>query len=618
MRILMATTTVLLAGLLVSVSEATINWNNLIGHGFRHFEKKKTTYAPPEKPLRQEYDFIIVGAGTAGCALANRLSENPQWNILLIEAGTEPSVLTDVPILAAYFQLTESDWSYKTEPQRGACLAMEGGRCNWPRGKVIGGSSVLNYMVYTRGNKLDYDSWAQAGNHGWSFQDVLPYFRKAEDMQIPGLGNSYYHHRGGPVTVSHPRYHTPLATAFVSAGMEKGYLVNDYNGGIQTGFSYIQGSLRNGERCSSARAYLQPARGRGNLHVKRDATVSKVLIDPRTKKTYGVEFIHKGRTHTVRSTKEVILSAGTINTPQVLMLSGIGPAEHLRQLRIPVLQNLRVGDNLQDHIAMGGLSFLVNDTVSLASDRLMRDFSALLEYHTRKSGPFTVPGGVEAIAFFNTKRAPQSTRYADYPDIELFFLGGTLSSQDVLRRAFGIRQDVFNAVFGPLTGRDGWMVFPMLLRPRSKGRIRLRSANPLDKPLIDPNYFSDNEDLEVIVDGILATIELSKTRAMQRYKSVLNTLPIPACARHGFGTRNYWRCATRHITLTIYHHTGTAKMAPYWDQTAVVNHRLKVYGVGGLRVADASIMPNVPSGHTNAPTFMIAEKAADMIKQDWS
>ncbi|XP_046386925.1 glucose dehydrogenase [FAD, quinone]-like isoform X2 [Ischnura elegans] len=614
MRCTPGLTTVLLAACLTTITEGT--WERILERKFNHFMKKKTNYSPPERRLKGEYDFVIVGAGTAGCTLAARLSEYSWWSVLLIEAGTDASVLTDVPILAAYFQLTDSDWSYKTEPQRGACLAMEGSRCNWPRGKVIGGSSVLNYMVYTRGNAKDYDAWAEAGNQGWSYQDVLPYFRKAEDMQVPGLGNSPYHGRGGPVTVSHPRYHTPLAAAFVASGIEKGYPLNDYNGPYQTGFSFLQGSLRNGERCSSARAYLEPAKRRTNLDVKREATVTKILISPSTKRAYGVEYIHKGRTYTVRAKKEVILSAGTINTPQLLMLSGIGPQEHLRQMGIPVLQNLRVGDNLQDHIAMGGLSFLVNQSVSLDSQRLQRDTSSLLQYYIHKTGPFTVPGGVEAIAFFGTKRQPQSLRMSDYPDIELFFLGGTLAQQEMLRKAFGIREDVFNAVFKPVKGIDGWMVFPMLLRPKSKGWIRLKSRNPLDKPLVDPNYFADPEDVEIIVDGIMATIDLSRTRSLQYFGSVLNTLPIPACAPYGFGTRDYWRCATRQITLTIYHHTGTAKMGPIWDSTAVVNERLKVYGVGGLRVVDASIMPNVPSGHTNAPVYMIAEKAADMIKQD--
>ncbi|XP_046386920.1 glucose dehydrogenase [FAD, quinone]-like isoform X1 [Ischnura elegans] len=607
--------TMLLAACLTIITEASI-WNDILGTKFKYIMELKTEYSPPERPLKSEYDFVIVGAGTAGCALAARLSEYPWWNVLLIEAGTNAPILTDVPLLAGYFQLTDIDWSYKTEPQKGACLAMEGSRCNWPRGKVIGGSSVLNYMVFTRGNARDYDAWAQAGNHGWSFQEVLPYFRKMEDMQVPGLENSYYHGRGGPVTVSYPRYRTPLADAFVASGSEKGYPLVDYNGAHQTGFSILQGSLRNGDRCSSARAYLEPTKKRTNLDVKREAMVTKILISPSTKTAYGVEYIHEGRTYTVRAKKEVILSAGTINTPQLLMLSGIGPQEHLREIGIPVLQDLRVGDNLQDHLAMGGLSFLVNQTVALDSERLFRDPVSFLNYLIRKNGPYTVPGGVEAIAFFETERQQKSFGTLDYPDVELFFLGGTLASQEALQEAFGIKDDVFNAVFKQVKGIDGWMVFPMLLRPKSKGWIRLKSKNPLDKPLIDPNYLADPEDVETIVDGIMATIELSKTKAFQKYGSALNTLPIPACASHGFGTRDYWRCATRQITLTLYHTTGTAKMGPIWDSTAVVNERLKVYGVGGLRVVDASIMPNVPSGHTNAPVFMIAEKAADMIKQD--
>ncbi|XP_046386917.1 glucose dehydrogenase [FAD, quinone]-like isoform X2 [Ischnura elegans] len=620
MRGILVVALVLLGTLSTVSTQGSDKWNYLqsvmalITAGSSHHSS-----APPDKTLLPEYDFVVVGAGTAGCVVANRLTENPNWKVLLIEAGRDENFLMDVPLLANYFQFTDSNWKYRTERQTGACLGMKDGKCNWPRGKVMGGSSVLNYMMYTRGNKMDYDRWAEQGNEGWSYRDVLPYFMKVENMAVPNLDKSPYHQKGGPVTISYPAFHTPLATAFLKAGEELGYNVTDYNGATQTGFSYIQTSTGNGERSSSSRAYIQPIRNRKNLSVKREALVTKVLIDPRSMKAYGVQMVMGGRTLVVRARMEVIVSAGAINTPQLLMLSGVGPKEHLNKIGVPVIADLRVGENLQDHIACGALNFLVNESVSLSTDKIINDPSSVVDYAQKRKGPLTVPGGVEAIAFVNT-RLPRKAedQIPDFPDVELFFIGGLLANQPIVRGAFGIRDDIYGAAYAPTEGMDGWTVFPMLLRPRSRGKILLKSRDPFQKPLIMPNYFEDPYDLEVIVDGVFTTIALSKTKAFQRFGSRLNTLPIPPCRKFKITSRDYWRCATRHITLTIYHHVGTAKMGPQSDPTAVVDPRLRVYGIKGLRVIDASIMPTVPTAHTNAPTFMLAEKGCDMIKEDWA
>lgn len=268
----------------------------------------------------REYDFIVVGGGSAGAVVASRLSEIEHWNVLLLEAGGDETEISDVPLMAGYLQLSKLDWKYKTEPSGRACLAMKGGRCNWPRGKVLGGSSVLNYMLYLRGNRQDFDNWEALGNPGWSYNDVLPYFKKSEDNQNPYLAQTMYHGQGGPLTVGEAPYHTPLAAAFVEAGIEMGYENRDLNGEKTTGFMIAQGTIRKGSRCSSSKAFLRPAKNRPNLHIAMHAHVTKVLIDSQTKTAFGVEFLRDKRIHYVRATKEVIVSGGSINSPQILMV----------------------------------------------------------------------------------------------------------------------------------------------------------------------------------------------------------------------------------------------------------------------------------------------------------
>ena len=307
------------------------------------------------------------GGGSAGAVLANRLSENPAWNILLLEAGPDESEASDVPVLANNLQLGAFDWKYKTEPQPGrACLGHKGARCNWPRGKVLGGSSVLNYMLYVRGNRGDYDAWSQAGNTGWSYEEVLPYFKKSEDNRNPYLARDRRHHgTGGLLTVQEPPWKTPLAVAFVEAGVEMGYDNRDCNGARQTGFMLPQATIRRGSRCSTAKAFLRQARDRDNLDIALGSHVMKILIDPGSKKAYGVKLWRDGRMYSVFSRREVVLSAGALNSPQLLMLSGIGPAPHLSALGIPLMADLSVGRNLQDHYGLLSLRGVINLTYKI-------------------------------------------------------------------------------------------------------------------------------------------------------------------------------------------------------------------------------------------------------------
>jgi len=573
-----------------------------------------------EEPLDEtvtlpEYDFIIVGAGSAGCVLANRLTEVSEWDVLLLEAGGEESYIMDIPFLAIYLQFTDANWNYKSVPSNTTCLGLTNRQCIFPRGKVIGGSSVLNYMVHTRGNRRDYNLWESMGNSGWGYEDVLPYFLKSEDIAIPELADDKkFHSTGGYLTVSYPPYLTPLAEAFLEAGKETGQKVIDYNAETQTGFSIIQSTTKNGTRWSTSRAFLHPIRNRANLHVKKRSQVTKILIDPDTKTAYGVEFVRNKKKYVVRARKEVIVSGGAINSPQLLMLSGVGPKKHLRDMDIPVIQDLKVGYNLMDHMAVIGITFLVNKSVSIRSESIFESGKDLIDYFQCRKGLLSSVAGVEGIAFFDFENSTDSD---GYPDVELLFTGGSIVSDPTLRKTCGINDYVYETVYKQIENRHTWMIFPILLRPKSRGRVMLKDNNPFHKPLIYHNYLQYPEDLETLLKGVKKIVDLGETKAFKKFGSTLHDVPVPGCSQFEFGSDDYWRCVIKHLTMSIFHVSGTCQMGPVTDRHAVVDPRLRVYGINRLRVIDSSIMPVVPAAHTNAPTIMTAEKGADLVKQDW-
>lgn len=556
---------------------------------------------------------MVVGGGSAGAVVASRLSEIPSWNVLLLEAGPDENEITDVPSLAAYLQLSKWDWAYKTEPTGRACLGMKNGRCNWPRGKVLGGSSTLNYMLYVRGNRHDYDHWESLGNPGWNYDNVLKYFIKSEDNRNPYLAKTPYHGTGGLLTVQESPWRTPLVVAFVQAGQELGYPNRDINGADQYGFMIAQGTIRRGSRCSTGKAFLRPARLRRNLHTALNAHVTRIMINPTTMRAFGVEFVRDGRRQFVLARKEVILSAGAINSPQILMLSGIGPKEHLSKFDIPVLRDLQVGENLQDHVGMGGLTFLVNKPISIVQDRFQA-FPMTMQYVMKQKGPMTTLGGVEGLGFVNTYLGNKS-----WPDIQFHMAPASINSDAGarVRKVLGLTDHLYNTVYKPIANKDVWTLMPLLLRPRSRGWVRLRSKNPFDYPAINANYFEDPFDIKTLVEGAKIAIRISEANVFKQFGSRLHRIPFPNCKHLKFASDAYWECHIRTISMTIYHPVGTCKMGPSWDKDAVVDPRLKVYGVQGLRVIDASIMPTIPSGNTNAPAIMVGEKGADLIKEDW-
>ena len=406
-------------------------------------------------------------------------------------------------------------------------------------------------------------------------------------------------------------YHTDLARAWLKAGRELGYDIIDYNGDEEIGFSYLQLNMDRGTRCSASKAYLRI--DRRNLNVVTNARVVKLLVDEGTRRAYGVEYVKHGQRNRVYCVKEVILSAGTIDSAKLLMLSGIGPEEHLRELGIKVIRDSKVGHNMYEHIGFLGLTFVVNETVSLLQSRVTRPTVAL-QYLLRRSGMMSIPGGAEAVAFLRTKYATDSRA-----DVELLFASGGLSSDGglPLKKALRITDELYDTVYKPIEEKDVWTVWPIVQYPKSVGRLTLRSKDPFVPPRMDPNFYSHPYDLELVLEGLKLAVNISRTESFQRYGSKLHDVKFPGCASHQFATDDYWRCAIKHLPSMMNHEIGTCKMGPESDPDAVVDPRLRVYGVKGLRVVDASVMPAMPRGHVNAGIFMIGEKAADMIKEDW-
>ncbi|GAA3168285.1 GMC family oxidoreductase N-terminal domain-containing protein [Streptomyces ramulosus] len=512
------------------------------------------------------YDYVIVGAGSAGCVLAARLSEDPAVRVALIEAGG-PDTAQEIHIPAAFPQLFKSglDWDLDTEPEPG----LGGRRAYLPRGKVFGGCSSINAMIYIRGSRADYDGWAAAGARGWSYAEVLPYFKRAEDNE---RGEDDFHGVGGPLTVSEGRSEHPLASLFVQAAQQAGYQANDdFNGASQLGVGRYQLTQREGLRCSAAVAYLHPALVRPNLTVLSSVPARRVVIE--NGRATGVEVDRGGGVEVIRAEREVILSAGTYASPKLLMLSGIGPAADLAAFGIDVVRDLPVGQGLQDHY-MAMLNFRT-DAESLIGAATASN-AALLESEGR--GPLTSNIG-EAGGFFRSRLE------LDAPDVQ-FHAAPVLFHQEGLGAAT----------------EHGFAFGPLVLAPTSRGSVTLRSPLPDAAPRITHNYLVTEEDQECIVAGVRIALEIAAQQAVTDVVTGPFEAPAPDSSDAGILD---W---ARRIGQTLYHPTSTCAIG------AVVDPELRVYDVAGLRVVDASVFPTVPRGNTNAPTIMAAEKAADLIK----
>lgn len=541
----------------------------------------------------QEYDYIIVGSGSAGSVLANRLSEHGDASVLLLEAGGNENLFSEIPIAYQLLQKSRLDWSYQTSKQKNSCFGLIGQSSFWPRGKVLGGTSVLNVMLYTRGNPNDYNRWPE----GWKWSDVYPYFLKSENnLDYDIATNGFHSIQRGYLDVSRTPYVSPLGHAFVHSAQDLGYkILADLNGPTQSGFAIPQTTNRNGARCSTAKAFLYPAHKRPNLHILAYSMVTKILFNS-DKRAIGVQFDRFKLSHTVFARKEVILSAGAINSPQLLLLSGVGPAKELERFGIPVVADLPVGYNLQDHIYPGGIHFTIDKPVSLNHKRVFT-LNNLVNYFIKGKGPLTSTG-VDGLAFLSTPYMMSDNR--DWPDIQMHMVPADVVADGgrYLRYLAGLSEELW-PYYRQIKNIPSFSIDPVLLRPKSRGRIQLRSLNPYDHPLIDPNYLSHPHDILTIIEGMKLAIQIGLSRPFREtFNSKLFSLPVPGCEHFSFLGDSYLECVARVLTWTIYHPVGTCKMGygPK-DKSAVVDSKLKVLGgIKGLRVVDASIMPYIVSG----------------------
>lgn len=554
--------------------------------------------------LKERYDYVIIGSGSAGSVLAARLSERDDVTVLLLEAGAhyDEKNVADIPGLWHEMLWTDFDWAYYTEKQENACLGLANQKSYWPRGRVLGGSSVINLLQYTRGSRYDYDEWERLGCRGWNFSNVLPYFKKSEDILVSDLRYSSHHGRNGPMGVSDGRV-SNLVEYYLKAGKEIGYNIVDYNGEDQEGFSEFQQHVRNGVRSSTPNSYLIDASRRRNLDISIHSFVTKIQID--NKRATGVHVLKDHKKLFIKANREVIVSGGSINSPQLLMLSGIGPKTHLKEFKIPVIADLPVGENLQDHARLQ-LFTHINKPLSVTPNMKSGIWNRL-KYRIFGNDALGKTSA-EVTSFFYTdskNRGKAST------NVQMNFF-----SSYQHENVENYNETLFKYLFSETPQTYGFMTALIMNHMNSKGSVRLRSTDPYDPPFMDPKYLSDPQDVKDFIAAIRIWEQFLQTPTMKSLGASPDQVKIKVCEQHEFRSDSYWECVVRHFALTVYHPCCTCKMGNVSENTTVVDSRLRVKGIESLRVVDTSVFPTETSGNTNAPTIMVAEKAADMILED--
>ncbi|KAL3271314.1 hypothetical protein HHI36_021803 [Cryptolaemus montrouzieri] len=562
--------------------------------------------AGPSLVDNDSFDYIVVGGGTAGSVVASKLAKSTQNRVLLLEAGGYPSPTSDIPAFHLSLQKTIEDWQFHTEKSNKSCLGLKNGKCLWPMGKTLGGSSTINSMLYTRGSKHIFNSWAEKGTIGWSYQEVFPYFKMSEKLEVHELISSKQYGIDGILPLTRSRLHQPLRTTIFDSAKELGYKVSSHETGV--GFFEALQTIKNGVRKNTAKVFLADHKILPNLQVATEALVEKIIIDRDLKIANGVKVDIGGSTLNLYAEKEVIVSAGPVNSPKLLMLSGIGPKEYLGSLGIETVHDINVGQNLQDHFMYPVLAVKVND--SAIKYFAQNPIEELYKYFANREGLLAYTGISNIVGFLNTKNhsgdANIKLNYMLVPREDSYFL-------PQFTKDLNFVDEVKNSLYEANKDSHLLVICVTLMDTKSKGKILLKSKNPHDKPLIYPGYLSDEKDLDLLLKGIRLAEKQIETRSFKKVSADLIYIDIPNCRKYKFRTDDYWKCAIRNVGTSGYNPVGTCRMGLSIDPNSIVNPLLKVHGIEKLRVIDSSVLPTSTRADVLAAAIMIGQKGAQLV-----